>query len=103
MAEEKKAAGEGPKRKVPKGRHLSAIKRHRQNVKRNEANVGVRSSMRTAMKKVHQAVEKKDASLAKSLLAGAMSQLQKAAKKGVIHHRHASRHIGRLSSLVAKL
>jgi len=102
MAEEKKA-GEAGKRKVPKGRHLSAIKRHRQNVKKHVANTTVRSSMRTAMRKVVQAVENKDAGLAKSLLASAMSQLNKAAKKGVIHVRHASRHIGRLSTLVAKL
>ncbi len=102
MAEEK-AAGEGPKRKVPKGRHLSAIKRHRQSLKRNEQNVVMRSATRTAMKRVVQAVEKKDAALAKTLLKNAMSQLNKAASKGIIHRGHASRHIGRLSSLVAKL
>ena len=104
MAEEKKpAAGEGTKRKVPKGRHLSAMKRHRQNVKRNVANVGILSSVRTLMKKVRQAVEKKDATLAKTLLSSTMSQLHKAAKKGIIHDRHAARHIGRLSSLVSKV
>lgn len=101
MAEEK--AGEGAKRKVPKGRHLSAIKRHRQSLKRREANITVRSAMRTAIKKVIQAIEKKDAAVAKTSLTIAMSQLHKAAKKGIINARHASRHIGRLSSLVSKL
>lgn len=100
MAEEKKEEG---KRKVPKGRHLSAIKRHRQSLKRAERNMVVRSSMRTAVKKVLQAVEKKDAALAKDLLKQAMSQLHKSASKGIVHYRNAARHIGRLSSMVSKV
>ncbi len=100
---EEKAAGEGVKRKVPKGRHLSAIKRHRQSVKRHERNTTMISATRTAMKRVVQAVEKKDAALAKTLLKKAMSHLNKAAAKGIIHSGHASRHIGRLSLMVARL
>jgi small subunit ribosomal protein S20 len=100
MAEEKKETG---KRKVPKGRHLSAIKRHRQSLRRQERNIVARSSMRTAVKKVMQAVEKKDATLAKDLLKQAMSQLHRAASKGLVHYRNAARHISRLSSMVAKV
>ena len=102
MAEEKKA-GEAAKRKVPKGRHLSAIKRHRQSVKRNDRNSKARATMRTAMKRVIEAVKKKDAASAKTALQNAVSKLAKAGRKNLVHHRHASRHIGRLSAMVAKL
>ncbi len=102
MAEEK-AAGEKGKRKVPKGRHLSAIKRHRQSLKRKERNTGFRGAMRTSMKRVVDAVKKKDASSAKTLLQEAVSKLTKAGNKNRVHHRHASRHIGRLSAMVARL
>src|SRR5262245_33169154 len=102
MAEEKKA-GEAGKRKVPKGRHLSAIKRHRQSLKRNERNSQARGAMRTAMKRAIEAVKKKDAAAAKTLLSQAVSKLSKAGRKNLVHHRHASRHIGRLSALVAKM
>lgn len=100
MAEEKPAAGAAKKRKVPKGRHLSAIKRHRQSVKRAKRNQTARSATRTSVKKVLQAVQKKDAPLAQSLLKQAISHLHRAASKGYLHTRNASRHIGRLSSLV---
>lgn len=100
MAEEKKEEG---KRKVPKGRHLSAIKRHRQSLKRRERNSGVRAAMRTAMKKLTEAVHKKDTQAAKTLLRDAVSKLARAGQRGLVHHRHASRHIGRLSAMVAKL
>jgi small subunit ribosomal protein S20 len=102
MAEEK-PAGEGTKRKVPKGRHLSAIKRHRQSLKRNERNSGARAAMRTAMKRVAEAVKKQDANAAKTLLKDAISKLAKGGQRNLVHHRHASRHIGRLSAMVAKL
>jgi small subunit ribosomal protein S20 len=102
MAEEK-AAGEGKKRKVPKGRHLSAIKRHRQSLVRKERNTGYRGAMRTAMKRVIEAVKKKDAAAAKTLLQDAVSKITRAGNKSIVHHRHASRHIGRLSAMVSKL
>lgn len=101
MADEK--AGEGKKRKVPKGRHMSAIKRDRQNVKRRAANSMVRASLRTAIKRVVDAVKKKDIAAAKSLLPLAVSKLTKAGRKGMVHKGHASRHIGRLSAMVSKL
>lgn len=102
MADEKPAAGapgEAKKRKLVKGRHKSAIKRHRQSLKRAERNQAVVSSVRTAMKKVKQAVASKDAAQIQTSLRTAMSLLHRAAAKGIIHHQNASRHIARLSSL----
>lgn len=112
-APEKKAAAAKPateakpeeakKRKLIKGRHHSAIKRHRQSLKRATRNQSVHSAVKTAMKKVHQAVVSKNANLAQSSLRTAMSLLHHAASQGIIHHRNASRHVARLSSLVAGL
>jgi len=101
MAEEEKpaAAGEAKKKKLVKGRHKSAIKRHRQSLKRAKSNQTIISSVRTAMKKVKQAAVTKDAAQIQTSLRSAMSLLHRAASKGIIHHRNASRHIARLSSL----
>jgi small subunit ribosomal protein S20 len=99
MADDKKKDG---KRKVPKGRHLSAMKRGRQNVKRRERNLTVRSSMRTASKRVLEAVQKKDLKSAAEVLKSAMSRIHKAAKAGIVHRRNASRRIARLSAMVSK-
>lgn len=100
MADEKPAA-EGVKRKLPKGRHVSAIKRHRQNLKRAEANRTTLSIIRTAVKRVSQAIAKKDVPQIQASLRIAVSQLHKAAARGLIKGRNASRHIARLSSLAA--
>lgn len=104
MAEEKKpAAAEAKKRKLPKGRHVSAIKRARQNLKRAERNRVVSSSLKTAVKKVLSAIEKKEKQTAHAALQQATSLLHRAASQGLIHYRNASRHISRLSSRVSKL
>ncbi len=98
MADEKKDG----KRKVPKGRHLSAIKRGRQNIRRRERNLTARSAMRTATKKVIEAVQKKDLKLAAEALKTAMSRIHKSAKAGIVHDRNAARRISRLSAMVSK-
>lgn len=101
MAEEKKAA-DTKKKKLVKGRHKSAIKRHRQSLKRQERNRSFISEMRSAMKKVRQAVAKKEAAVTGPALKRATSLLHKAAAKGIIHKKNASRNISRLSSLTTK-
>ncbi|MDO8461265.1 MAG: 30S ribosomal protein S20 [Deltaproteobacteria bacterium] len=100
MAESTAAA---KKRAVPKGRHLSQIKRERQNEKRYLANIVIRSRVKTALKKVRQAIEKKDKKAAQLELKMAMSVLGKAASKRILHPRNASRHISRLSQAVSTL
>jgi len=108
MADEKKPAAaevkkEVKKKKLPKGRHLSVIKRARQSVKRAERNLPVRSALKTVIKKVLKAVEKKEKTVAQTALKEATSLLHKAAVKGLVHHRNAARHIARLSRHVAKI
>jgi small subunit ribosomal protein S20 len=79
----------------------SAEKRHRQSLKRRSRNVHWRSSVKTAVKKVRDAVAAKEPAKAKDALKAAETILKKAATKGAIHARSASRHVGRLAKAVA--
>lgn len=104
MAEETaKKPEEGKKRRLPKGRHRSAIKRHRQSLKRRQQNRAAKAALRDAVKKVAQAVSQKDAGLAESTLRKAVSLLHKGGRKRVLRKGNASRKIARLSSLVARM
>jgi small subunit ribosomal protein S20 len=80
----------------------SAEKRNRQAQKRRTRNVAVRTSVKSAVKKVREAITKGDATGAKALLQAAEKQLDKAASKGVLHRNAASRRISRLAKAVAK-
>ena len=84
-------------------RHKSAIKRNRQNVKRNDRNRIVRSRVKTDVRKVREAVDRKDLPAAETELRLAVKELAKAASKGILHPRNASRRISRLSKRVDTL
>ena len=79
---------------------ISALKQYRQSEVRYERNHAVRSSLRTQMKKVLQAVAKKDASQSKEQLKTAYKLLDRAVAKGVIHKNNAARHKSRLAAKV---
>lgn len=83
--------------------HKSAIKRNKQNKIRHDRNTHIRSTMRTFVKQVRQAVAEGDAESAKTALDRAVPYIDKAATKGVIHKATASRKISRLSKLVNTL
>ncbi len=83
--------------------HKQAKKRIRQTVKRTARNRLIRSTMRTYIKRVKQAVEQKQAPEAQAALKLAIKQLDKAASKGVVHRNTASRNISRLTVAVAKI
>jgi small subunit ribosomal protein S20 len=80
--------------------HKSAIKRIKQNEKKRLRNKHVRSTLRTFIKRVREAVEGKDLSTAREALAAAIPVIDKAAAKGVIHNSNASRNVSRLTKLV---
>jgi small subunit ribosomal protein S20 len=84
-------------------RHPSAIKRARQNVKRNARNTSLRSSLRTAVKKVLVAVEDDDITVAQEELPQAIRALGKATTKGIVHKNYAARKISRLTRKVNAL
>jgi small subunit ribosomal protein S20 len=84
-------------------RHKSAIQRNRQNATRNDRNRVVRSRVKTDVRKVREAVDRKDLPNAETELRQAVKELAKAASKGILHPRNASRRISRLSKRVATL
>ncbi len=84
-------------------RHPSALKRNRQNKKRNERNTMLRSALRTAIRRVTSAVAHNDVPTAQAELPAAVRALGKATTKGIIHRNQASRRISRLTRKVAAL
>jgi small subunit ribosomal protein S20 len=80
----------------------SAEKRNRQAQKRRARNVQVRTGVKSAVKKVRDALTKGDAGSTKQALQAAEKAISKAASKGVLHKNAASRKISRLAKAVAK-
>jgi len=74
----------------------SAEKRNRQRIKRRARNQFHLTTMRTYVKRVRTAIEAKDGKLAE-LLKAAVRVIDKAASKGVIDKKAASRKISRLT------
>lgn len=91
------------KKKLGPGRHLSAIKRDRQNEKLNEQNRRVRAEVRTAIKKVRMAVEQKNKDQATALFIKAQSLVDHSVKRGLLHRRTGQRNISRLHKQVSQL
>lgn len=83
--------------------HASAAKRNRQTIKRTERNKALRSALRTSIKKARVALDGGKADEAKPLVMAASSFLARAASKGIIHLKNASRTTSRLQSQLAKL
>jgi small subunit ribosomal protein S20 len=73
--------------------HKSAIKRHRQSIKRRDANRTVRSSVRTAIKKAEASTP---GAKAKELANSAESLMAKAVKKGIFHKATLARKVSRM-------
>jgi small subunit ribosomal protein S20 len=68
----------------------SQIKRNRQNEAARERNKSVRSALKTAVRRFHEAVEAGEVDKAKELAVEAGKKLDKAASKGVIHKNQAA-------------
>ncbi|MFQ5900669.1 MAG: 30S ribosomal protein S20 [Thermodesulfobacteriota bacterium] len=83
--------------------HKSVLKRHRQSLKRQARNMSIRSSLKTIIKKLREAADKKETDNAKTFLVQAIKLIDKAASKGVIHKNNASRNISRLTRRVNAL
>jgi small subunit ribosomal protein S20 len=83
--------------------HKSAIKRIKQNAKKNARNRHVSSTLKTHIKRVREAVDAKDKEAATAALKAAIPVIDKTATKGVIHKSNASRSVSRLTRLVSSL
>jgi small subunit ribosomal protein S20 len=80
--------------------HKSAEKRMRQNETRRMRNRHIKTSIKTMVKRVREAVQEKDEAKAKEALARIIPLVDKAASQGAIHWRTRSRKISRLTRLV---
>jgi small subunit ribosomal protein S20 len=83
--------------------HLSAIKRARQNEKRRLRNLHIKTTVKSSVKKVRAAIEKKDVEEAQKALLKAIPLIQKADSKGVLHKNTSARKISRLTQEVNAL
>ena len=80
--------------------HKSAAKRVRTNEKARQANLAAKSRVRSALRKVRESAKRADA---QARLLDAISVLDRAAQKGIIHRTTASRQKSRLTLFVNKL
>lgn len=70
---------------------------------KTERNKSIRSSVKTAMKKVFAAIESGDKAAAQTALVSATKLIESAASKGVYHKNNASRKVSRLALAVNKM
>jgi small subunit ribosomal protein S20 len=81
----------------------SQIKRNRQNEKRRVRNKSVKSSLKTAIRKVNEGLAAGDAETATTLLRDATRRLDRAASKGVIHPNQAANRKSAIAKRLAEL
>ena len=87
-------------RRVRLAQHASAKKRARQALVRRARNRQVRSTLRTSIKNVRGALSSGDAAAAATALREAERQIRRAASKGVLSKKQASRNVARLARAV---
>jgi small subunit ribosomal protein S20 len=83
--------------------HKSAIKRAKQSENRRTRNRARKTVVKNLVKRVRVALASKSAEEAQAALSQAIPVIDKAAAKGTLHHKTASRKISRLSSQVQAL
>ena len=83
-------------------RNKSALKAHRQNLKRRDANRRLRSKLRTGLKTLRKTAGAADKAAAKTAAGEAQSLVDRMASKGMIHRNTAARYKSRLAARVAK-
>jgi len=80
-----------------------AKKRARQNDNARKHNAGLRSMVRTYLKRVNAAIESGDAEAAKAAYAEAVPVLDRISDKGIFHKNKAARHKSRLNAKIKAL
>ena len=81
----------------------SQIKRNRQNEKARLRNKSVKSALKTAVRKYHEAITAGDNAKAETLLRDASRKLDQAASKGVIHKNQAANRKSAIAKRAAEL
>lgn len=77
-----------------------AAKRAKKSDKQRVANMGLRTRLRSAIKKVQKAIAGGDAATAEAALREHMSTIDSVADKRIIHKNKAARHKSRLSAAI---
>ena len=80
-----------------------AKKRARQNEKRRQHSAGLRSMVRTYIKKVNAAIDSGDQAAAQEAYSASVPVIDRMADKGIIHKNKAARHKSRLNAQVKAL
>lgn len=88
-----------PAKAAPK-RSKSVIKRAKQSIVKTLNNKSVKNTLKTLAKNVERNVVDKNAEGAQSALKAAVSEIDRAVRKGMIHRNTASRNVSRLTRLV---
>ena len=81
----------------------SAAKRARQAERRRQHNIALKSRLRSAMKKVVNALNASDAEAAEANYRAAVPEIDRAAGKGLIQNNKAARHKSRLNKAIKAL
>ena len=81
----------------------SQIKRNKQNEKARQRNQGVKSSLRTAVRKFRELADSGDKDAAQVAARDAMRKLDKAVSKGVIHANQAANRKSSIAKTTASL
>ena len=83
-------------------RHASAVKAHRQTLKRTAHNRELRSRLRTALKSIRAALDAGKTAEVKAALSQTFSIVDKMSTKGIIHDNAAGRYKSRIARRAAK-
>jgi small subunit ribosomal protein S20 len=83
--------------------HPSALKRHRQSEKRRQRNQAIKTHLRHLVRRVREAIGRRDVGAAVEGLKRATRALDRAVSKGVLHRNNASRRVSRLARAVRAL
>ncbi|MDL4841482.1 30S ribosomal protein S20 [Aquibacillus rhizosphaerae] len=81
----------------------SAIKRVRTNNDQRAHNISIKTDMRSQIKRVESLVEGKDTTNAQAALQKAVTKIDKAVQKGIIHKNKGNRQKARLTKKVNEL
>jgi small subunit ribosomal protein S20 len=82
--------------------HDSALKAHRQNVKRREHNRQLRTRLRSALRDIRSAIDAGTPDQLKDAVSQTVSLVDKMAGKGLIHRNTAGRYKSRLAARIAR-
>jgi small subunit ribosomal protein S20 len=86
--------------KAPVKKNLSALKRVRQDQKRELRNQSKTNEIKTYVKKLESALAAKDKDIASEIFKKAVKTISSAASKGILHKNTASRKISRITKKV---